>query len=109
MKIDVDGKEVELLKDVPEYYCYISELSNQLLDNARSGIKTWVSKDVLDKMNVSIWVYADERVNAFAKQQDGNNYIASDSITLLELDDEEELEKIKRKGWKVMEKKPFLE
>ena len=54
MKIDVDGKEVELLKDVPEYYCYISELSNQLLDNARSGINTWVSKDVLDKMNVSI-------------------------------------------------------
>lgn len=83
MKIDVDGKEVELLKDVPEYYCYISELSNQLLDNARSGIKTWVSKDVLDKMNISIWVYADERVNAFAKQQDGNNYIAL-SVGLLQ-------------------------
>lgn len=83
MKINVDGKEVELLKYVPDYYCYICELSNQLLDNARRGIKTWISADVLDKMNVSLWVYTEERVNAFAKRQDGNNYIVL-SVGLLQ-------------------------
>ena len=83
MKIDIGGKEVELLKYVPEYYCYISEMSNHFLDQARRGIKTWVSTDVWDEMNVSLWVYTEERVNAFAKQQDGNNYIAL-SVGLLQ-------------------------
>jgi len=83
MKINLDGKNVELLKYVPDYYCYISELSNELLDMARRGIETWVSRDILEKMNISIWVYTDERVNAFAKMQDENNYIAL-SVGLLQ-------------------------
>ena len=83
MKITINGKDVELLKDVPEYYCYISEMSNQLLDMARDGMKTWVSEEVWNNMNVSLWIYTEEQVNAFVKQQDGNNYIAL-SVGLLQ-------------------------
>ena len=41
----------------------------------RPGIKTWVSEDVFEKMQVSIWIVNDIRVNAFAKRYEGKNYI----------------------------------
>lgn len=69
------GKEVELLKYVPDYYL-IAERVNRILDQLRVGISTWVTSDRFNDMNVSIWIYDDIKVNAFCCFQNGYNYIA---------------------------------
>ncbi len=69
------GKEVELLKYVPDYYL-IAERVNRILDQLRVGISTWVTSDRFNDMNVSIWIYNDIKVNAFCCFQNGYNYIA---------------------------------
>ena len=76
IKIKKSGNEFELLEYIPERYCYIYEITNNLLQKLRQGIKTWVSEKVYKKMNVSIWVYDDINVNAFATYYEGKNYIA---------------------------------
>lgn len=75
-KIKKDGRELELLENIPEHYCFIYEITNNLLQKLRQGIKTWISEEIYEKMKVSIAVYDDIRVNAFATYYEGKNYIA---------------------------------
>lgn len=73
-KIKINKTEIELLEYIPDFYS-IAEITNPLLSEMRPGIKTWVSEDVFEKMQVSIWIVNDIRVNAFAKRYEGKNYI----------------------------------
>ena len=73
-KIKINKAEIELLEYIPDFYS-IAEITNPLLSEMRPGIKTWVSEDVFEKMQVSIWIVNDIRVNAFAKRYEGKNYI----------------------------------
>ncbi|MCI8408531.1 MAG: M48 family metalloprotease [Lachnospiraceae bacterium] len=75
-EININGNNVKLLEYVPECYCYISGITNNLLGKLRIGIETWVTKDLFEKMDVSIWIYDNIKVNAFAKYYEGKNYIA---------------------------------
>lgn len=76
IEIKINEKSIRLLEYVPECYCYISEITNSLLKKIRTGIATWVSKEIFEKMDVSIWIYDSIEVNAFAKYYEGRNYIA---------------------------------
>lgn len=69
-KIKINKTEIELLEYIPDFYS-IAEITNPLLSEMRPGIKTWVSEDVFEKMQVSIWIVNDIRVNAFAKRYEG--------------------------------------
>lgn len=75
-KIKIGNVEIELLEDIPEYYCNIAKITNSLLSKMRLGIETWVSKDIFEKMQASVWIVNDLRVNAFATENEGKNYIA---------------------------------
>lgn len=75
-KIKIGNVEIELLEDIPEYYCNIAKITNSLLSKMRLGIETWVSKDIFEKMQASVWIVNDLRVNAFATENEGENYIA---------------------------------
>lgn len=81
--IIINGRTLQLLEYVPEYYCYISDIANKHLSQIRQGIKTWVDEETYNKMNVSIWVYNDLSVNAFANNNNNENYIAL-SVGLLQ-------------------------
>lgn len=71
-KIKINKAEIELLEYIPDFYS-IAKITNPLLSEMRPGIKTWVSEDVFQKMQVSIWIVNDIRVNAFAKRYEGKN------------------------------------
>lgn len=66
---------VELFEYVDDFYL-ISETANKTLKQLRIGLPTWFSKEKYNEMNVSIWVYHDETVNAFCYYKDSTNYIA---------------------------------
>lgn len=74
-KIIRAGREIVLLEYIPDLYL-ISEQANETLSQLRVGMPTWVSEEIYNKMNVSIWVYESDRANAFCYYTEGNNYIA---------------------------------
>lgn len=69
------GTSIELCEYLDDFYL-ISEMANKTLDELRSGLSTWISAEIYRKMNLSIWVYSDTRVNAFCYYKDEKNYIA---------------------------------
>lgn len=69
------GIKTELLRDVPDIYM-IAEQANIALSKLREGLPTWVSKEVYEKMDISLWIYNDLQVNAFCYDTGNCNYIA---------------------------------
>lgn len=76
------GVSVELCEYVEDYYL-ISERANKNLKQLRIGLPTWVSSEVYNQMNISVWVYHETNVNAFCYFKEGKNYIAL-SVGLLD-------------------------
>lgn len=74
-KIICSEREIELLEFVPDLYLIHTE-ANLALTQLRKGVPTWASQEKNREMSVSVWVYEDDRVNAFCCYKDGHNYIA---------------------------------
>lgn len=75
IKIRIDKEDIELLEFMPTFY-KVAEITNPLLEKMKQGMKTWTSEEIYKKMQVSVWVVNDTRVNAFATYYEGKNYIA---------------------------------
>lgn len=69
------GRKIVLYEFIPDLYEKLA-WANGVLKQLRKGIHTWVSKKTFDEMNVSIWIYEDDKANAFCSYIDGENYIS---------------------------------
>lgn len=79
------GVSIDLFEYIEDFYL-ISEKANPALAELRKGLSTWVSAECYSKMNISLWMYYDDRnPNAFCYYNGGENYIALSSSLLIEL------------------------
>ena len=70
------GVSIDLFEYIEDFYL-ISEKANPALAELRKGLSTWVSAECYSKMNISLWMYYDDRnPNAFCYYNWGENYIA---------------------------------
>ena len=75
--VTVTGRNgpVELHEFVEPFYLF-SGKANRVLERLRLGLPTWVSIDVYNEMQLSLWTYNDLTVNGFSLCEGGKNYIA---------------------------------
>ena len=75
--VTVTGKNgpVELHEFVEDFYLF-SDKANKVLEKLRTGLPTWVSTDVYNEMQLSLWTYNNLSINGFSLCDGGKNYIA---------------------------------